>query len=104
VKALRVVVVDDHQLFAKGLQLLLNANSEHTVEVLEICADAAQTGELVRHHAPDLVVVDLQMPPPGGLGAIALAKEADAHVPVLTGAAVLNPIRDRMIFRRKGEG
>ena len=64
----RVLVVDDHTLFRKGVRSLLS-----TVSAVEVVGEAADgeaairaTGEL----APDLVLMDLQMPGGGGLPAI----------------------------------
>ncbi len=66
--ALRVVVADDHTLFRKGVRSLLA-----TVPGVEVVGEAADGQEAVRvtgELAPDLVLMDLQMPGGGGLQAI----------------------------------
>jgi DNA-binding NarL/FixJ family response regulator len=68
---IRVSVVDDHPLFVRGLELLLPEVSGGRAIVIASTGDAASAASLVRHTVPDLVLVDLHMPPPGGVRAIA---------------------------------
>lgn len=77
---LTVVLVDDHQLFSRGLELLLNTDPESKVRVLARTEDADKAVELVRRHRPNVAVIDLVMPPPGGLAAIAAVKK---HYPAV---------------------
>jgi len=56
----RVVVVDDDVLLREGLVTLLTSAG---FEVVERGGDAGQLLRAVREHQPDLVVVDIQMPP-----------------------------------------
>jgi two-component system nitrate/nitrite response regulator NarL len=72
--AVTVVVVDDHRVFTRGLELLLNNEGSGRVVVVATTAEAAEAAGLVEHHHPDLALVDLQMPPPGGLSAITAIK------------------------------
>jgi DNA-binding NarL/FixJ family response regulator len=51
--------VDDHDLFRTGLRNLLE---EQTVQVVGEAADGAQAIRMVRELAPDVVVMDLNMP------------------------------------------
>jgi len=80
---LTVVLVDDHQLFSRGLELLLNTDPESRVRVLARTEDADKAVELVRHHRPKVAIIDLVMPPPGGLAAVAAVKRNYPHVKVL---------------------
>jgi two-component system nitrate/nitrite response regulator NarL len=77
---LTVVLVDDHQLFSRGLELLLNTDPESRVRVLARTEDASRALELVRHHQP---IIDLVMPPPGGLAAVEAVKRHYPGVRVL---------------------
>jgi DNA-binding NarL/FixJ family response regulator len=54
-----VLVVDDHQLFRTGLADLL---SEQGLHVVGTAADGATALQLVEEHAPDVVLMDLEMP------------------------------------------
>src|SRR6059058_3949716 len=56
---LRVLLVDDHDLFRTGLRNLLE---EQGVEIIGEAADGVQAVRMVRELAPDVVVMDLNMP------------------------------------------
>ena len=72
------VIIDDHVLFARSLELFLNTSSDGRVRVEACTENAKEALELVRRHRPDVALVDLAMPPPGGLAAI---KEIKHHYP-----------------------
>ena len=61
-----VLVVDDHDLFRRGLRTLLEEQGGHVVAE---AADGAEAIELVHEWAPDVVLMDLNMPTLGGLDA-----------------------------------
>lgn len=73
-----VVIVDDHSLFSRGLELLLSAASEGRINVAGRTENADEALALVRRHRPSVALVDLAMPPPGGVGAI---REIAHHYP-----------------------
>jgi DNA-binding NarL/FixJ family response regulator len=79
----RVVVVDDHDVFRRGLAKLL---AEHDLDVVGQAADGAQGVKVVRTLAPDVVVMDLSLRGMSGMEAIErIAVEAPAtRVLVLT--------------------
>jgi DNA-binding NarL/FixJ family response regulator len=63
---LRVLIVDDHDLFRTGLRNLLE---EQGVELVGEAATGAEAVALVRERSPDVVVMDLNMPGMGGIDA-----------------------------------
>ena len=63
----RVLLVDDHDLFRTGLRNLLE---ERGVLVAGEAAQGADAVRLVREVAPDVVVMDLNMPGMTGVEAI----------------------------------
>jgi DNA-binding NarL/FixJ family response regulator len=71
----RVVVADDDVLLREGLgSLLVNSG----FDVVGQCGDATELLALVREHRPDLVIVDIRMPPTGtteGLDAARVIRE-----------------------------
>jgi len=73
-----VVIIDDHGLFSRGLELLLSAASEGRIKVAGRTESAEEALALVRRHRPQVALVDLAMPPPGGVGAI---REIARHYP-----------------------
>ena len=62
----RVLLVDDHDLFRTGLRKLL---SEQGVQIVGECDDGDEALRAVRELAPDVVVMDLNMPGIGGVEA-----------------------------------
>jgi DNA-binding NarL/FixJ family response regulator len=63
----RVVLVDDHDLFRTGLRNLLEEHGG--VTVLAEAVNGAEGVKLVRELAPDVVVMDLNMPTMSGVDA-----------------------------------
>jgi DNA-binding NarL/FixJ family response regulator len=72
---LRVLLVDDHDLFRTGLRNLLEEDGG--VNVAGEAADGAEAVRLVRELAPDVVVMDLNMPTMSGV-------EATRHITALS--------------------
>ncbi|MGQ0626026.1 MAG: response regulator [Sporichthyaceae bacterium] len=62
---IRVLVVDDHVLFRRGLQLVLAGESE--IEVVGEACDGVQGVELARRLQPEVVLLDIGMPRMSGL-------------------------------------
>jgi len=56
----RVVLADDDVLLREGIARILSGAS---YEVVAQAADRSELEDLVREHVPDLVVVDIRMPP-----------------------------------------
>src|SRR4051795_12591642 len=79
--AVSVVLVDDHPLFSRGLELLLNSGRD--VRVVGRVDDATGAVSLVDRTGPDLAVIDLAMPPPGGIEALRQVKVRFPRVRVL---------------------
>lgn len=62
----RILIVDDHPLFRKGLEQLINS-SDDQFKVCGEANDAAQGMEIIRNLKPDLVIVDLSLPGANGI-------------------------------------
>jgi DNA-binding NarL/FixJ family response regulator len=60
VRTARVVIVDDHRMFAESLARLLA--DEEDVDVVGIVQDPTRAGEVIDELDPDVVLVDYQMP------------------------------------------
>jgi DNA-binding NarL/FixJ family response regulator len=65
--SVRVLLVDDHDLFRTGLRNLLE---ERGVQVAGEAGDGDEAVRLVRELAPDVVIMDLNMPGMSGVDAI----------------------------------
>jgi DNA-binding NarL/FixJ family response regulator len=81
---IRVLAVDDHQLFRQGIAALIEEVPD--MVLAGEAANGRQAIELFRQHRPDVTLMDLQMPDVTGLEAInAIRTEfPDARIIVLT--------------------
>ena len=79
--ALRVLVVDDDDLFARTLAELISA--EDDFELVGRAANGREGVELALAHRPDLVVMDIQMPLLDGLEATKRLQELEVGATVL---------------------
>jgi DNA-binding NarL/FixJ family response regulator len=76
----RVLIVDDHPLFAEGLRNLL---AERGVEVVGIAQDGHEALTRARALRPDVVLMDVTMPRLDGVDATRVLKAAFPDVTVL---------------------
>jgi DNA-binding NarL/FixJ family response regulator len=80
-KPLRVLIADDHRLFAEALEAILTTDDR--IEVVGQASDGAQAVELARRLDPDLVLMDVSMPVLDGFEATREIREETAGVRVL---------------------
>jgi two-component system nitrate/nitrite response regulator NarL len=82
--ALRVMLVDDHRLFRKGIAALLSARPEF--EVVGEAGDGLEAIERARQLEPEVILMDVAMPRCNGLEALRVIKREmpDVHVIMLT--------------------
>ncbi|MEP6697588.1 MAG: response regulator transcription factor [Pseudonocardiales bacterium] len=71
---IRVLVVDDHALFRRGLEMVLE--QEPDIEVVGEAGDGAQAVQKSIETAPDIVLMDVRMPKGSGIEACRAIKEA----------------------------
>jgi two-component system NarL family response regulator len=67
VDPIRVLVVDDHALFRRGLQMVLE--QEPDIEVVGEASDGTEAVEVAAETLPDIVLMDVRMPKRGGIDA-----------------------------------
>ena len=81
---IRVLVVDDQELFRRGLTMLLNVETD--IEVIGEAADGASAVRLATDTAPDVVLMDVRMPKQTGIEACTAIKDAapNARIIMLT--------------------
>lgn len=81
---LRVLIVEDHPLFRKGLRALLRSMDD--VEIVGEATSGREAQELAARQGPDVVLMDLQMPDGDGLSATRaiVADRPQTHILVVT--------------------
>jgi DNA-binding NarL/FixJ family response regulator len=81
---IRVLVVDDQELFRRGLTMLLGVETD--MEVVGEAADGVSAAALAATTAPDVVLMDVRMPRQTGIEACAALKDAapQARIIMLT--------------------
>jgi DNA-binding NarL/FixJ family response regulator len=81
---IRVLIVDDHALFRRGLQMVLA--QEDDIEVVGEAADGAEAITMAVEAAPDIVLMDVRMPRRGGIDATSTIKQSvpSAKIVMLT--------------------
>jgi NarL family two-component system response regulator LiaR len=86
---IRVMIVDDNNVFREGLELVLGLRSE--LEIVGSAEDGADAAEIAREVKPDVVLMDYRLPGMDGVAATAAVLEAypDAAVVGLTATANL---------------
>jgi NarL family two-component system response regulator LiaR len=67
-RAVRVVLADDHPLFREGVSIVLGLHD--AIEVVAEAADGNEALAAVAEHAPDVVLMDLVLPVVDGVEAI----------------------------------
>lgn len=78
---IKVLVVDDHQIFRDGLRMLID--STDGIEIVGEAGAAEKAMELIGQLEPDLVLMDIQMPEENGIDLTYRVKEAYPAVHVL---------------------
>jgi two-component system NarL family response regulator len=78
---LRVLIADDHALFRRGLEMVLQ--KEPDIEVVGEATDGVQAVEKAQQAMPDVVLMDVRMPKRSGIQATKEIKELLPHVKIL---------------------
>ncbi len=83
-KAIRVLIVDDHQIVRKGLRALFDTESD--LQVVGEAADGIEAVEQAVKLQPDVILMDLVMPRLDGVEATRqiMSRQPEAHILVLT--------------------
>jgi two-component system NarL family response regulator len=77
----RVLIVDDHALFRRGLQMVLDG--EPDIEVVGEAGDGHQALDRAQELMPDVVLMDVRMPRRSGIEATLEIRDALPHVRII---------------------
>ena len=78
---LRVLVCDDHALFRRGLQMVLE--QEDDLELVGEASDGVEVVTKAQELMPDVILMDVRMPKRSGIEAATEIKETLPHVKIL---------------------
>ena len=78
---IRVLVVDDHALFRRGLEMVLE--QEPDIDVVGEAEDGAEALQKTVETTPDIVLMDVRMPKRGGIDACTAIKYAVPSVKII---------------------
>lgn len=101
-REVRILIADDHRLFAESLMALLS--EDERVEVVGIAENGQEAVELALELQPDLILMDLAMPVMDGLEATGRIREhgLPAQILILTGTD--EPIGTEDVVRAGASG
>ncbi len=91
-RSIRVLLVEDNQVFLEALELLLGLQAD--LQVVASVADGSSAAEAAREHRPDVVLMDYRLPGIDGVQATRAVLEAAPGVAVvcLTASANLREV------------
>lgn len=92
-----VLVVDDERHIVALLTELLEDEGYHVMSAY----DGVDALELVRAHAPDLVLADIMMPRLDGLALLSSLHESNATLPVVLMSAAVTPLTHEVPYISK---
>ena len=68
---MKIIIADDHAIVRSGFSMILNFQKD--MEVIAMAADGIEAYQMVAKHQPDVLLLDLSMPP-GESGLVATGK------------------------------
>lgn len=88
VMSIRLIVVDDHMVVRRGLEVMLDGSD---IEIVGEAANCEQAISLVSLIPAQVVLMDVRMPEQDGLGCMAHIKELKPELKILLYSAFSNP-------------
>ena len=80
-KLIRVLIADDHRLFAQALEAILEADER--IEVAGHARDGREAVDLAASLDPDVILMDIAMPAMDGFQATRLIRKSDPNATIL---------------------
>jgi len=83
VTKIKVLIVDDQELFARGLEIILKGNGGEEISVVGTASNGREALQRVEASEPDVVLMDVRMPVMDGVEATRLIHEKHPDVKIL---------------------
>ena len=77
----RVLIADDHRLFAEALEAILATDDR--IELVGLASDGEEAVRLAEERRPDVILMDISMPLMDGIEAAKAIRESDGDVSIL---------------------
>jgi two-component system, NarL family, nitrate/nitrite response regulator NarL len=77
----RVLIADDHRLFAEALEAILAGDER--IELVGLAGDGEEAVRLAGERRPDVILMDISMPLMDGIAAAKAIKASDEDVSIL---------------------
>jgi DNA-binding NarL/FixJ family response regulator len=79
--SIRVLIADDHRLFAEALEAILADDAR--IAVVGYAGDGSEAVRLASELEPDVVLMDISMPVMDGIQAVRAIRETDGNASIL---------------------
>jgi two-component system, NarL family, nitrate/nitrite response regulator NarL len=79
--AIKILMVDDHQIVLDGLQQLLQ--TDNAIEIVAATTKSEQVAELLQKHKVDILLTDIEMPLLNGIDLAKQVRHNHAHIKIL---------------------
>ncbi|MGH2936239.1 MAG: response regulator [Gaiellaceae bacterium] len=88
----RVLIADDHRLFAEALEAILSGDER--IELVGLAADGKEAVQLAAEQKPDVVLMDISMPRMDGIAAAKAIRgnAPDVRILMLTGSSARDDV------------
>lgn len=81
-RKIRVLLVDDQELFVQSLRYVLEARAPD-IEVVGVAHDGAEAVMLAETHQPEIILMDVRMPEMDGVKATKIIHEIDSSIKIV---------------------
>ncbi len=82
-KRVKVLIVDDQELFAAGIDIILKGHGKGEIRVVGIAHNGVEAVRLVERHLPDVILMDVRMPVMDGVEATRIIHERFPVIKIL---------------------
>jgi two-component system, NarL family, response regulator DegU len=80
---IRILIVDDQELFATGMQIILNKYGKDEIKVIGIAPNGKEAVQMTKRLLPDMILMDVRMPVMDGVVATKIIHEEYPDIKIL---------------------